>query len=269
MAVPDALAAPLAALAGDPGSAGIFTDFDGTLAPIVDDPAAAQPLEGAVDVLHGLARHYARVAVVSGRPAGFLADRLRLADTHAGSALLAVGLYGLETADGDKVTPNPAAEQWLPVVAAAADLADGQAPPGVLVERKGMSVTLHYRGNPAAEAWCRQWAEEQAETTGLVLHRARMSEELRLPVAVDKGTVVAGLSAGLDAACFFGDDLGDLPAFTALEQLVTSREGFTAVNVAVRSAEAPAELLDRADLVVDGPPGALSALRSLLRSEQS
>jgi trehalose 6-phosphate phosphatase len=264
MVVPEASAAPLAALVASPGTAGILTDFDGTLAPIVGDPAAARPLAGAVDVLHGLARRYARVAVVSGRPAGFLAGHLGLADRHAGSALLAVGLYGLETATGDEVSSHPAAEQWRPVVAATAELAEEQAPPGVLVERKGISVTLHYRANPQAEAWCRHWAAEQAARTGLVLHPARMSEELRPPVAVDKGTVVAGLAAGLDAVCFLGDDLGDLPAFAALEQLESTKEGFTAVAVAVRSSEAPDELLDRADLVVDGPLGALSALRSLL-----
>ena len=37
-------------------------------------------------------------------------------------------------------------------------------------------------------------------------------------------------------------------------------EGREAVRVAVRSAEAPAQLLAQADLVVDGPPG----LRELL-----
>ena len=51
-----------------PAGAAIITDFDGTLAPIVDDAAAARPLEGVVDALHLLAARYARVAVVSGRP---------------------------------------------------------------------------------------------------------------------------------------------------------------------------------------------------------
>lgn len=95
--------------------------------------------------------------------------------------------------------------------AASADLADKQAPPGVFVERKGLSMTLHYRGNPVAEVWCRRWAVEQAEQTGLVVHSARMSEELRPPIPVDKGTVVAGLTSGLQTVCFLGDDLGTSP----------------------------------------------------------
>ncbi len=44
-----------AAFVDDPHGAGVFTDFDGTLSPIVDDPAAAHPVEGALDVLDELA----------------------------------------------------------------------------------------------------------------------------------------------------------------------------------------------------------------------
>lgn len=264
MVGPDALAAALALLAASPGTSGILTDFDGTLAPIVGDPAAARPLAGAVEVLHDLARRYARVAVVSGRPAAFLSHHLGLAHEGGSSGLLAVGLYGLETATGGQVATHPLAEPWRAVVAATADLAEKEAPAGVLVERKGLSVTLHYRATPEAEAWCRAWTVDQAERTGLELHGARMSEELRPAVAVDKGTVVADLAAGLAAVCFLGDDRGDLPAFAALKELERSQPGFTAVTVAVRSSEAPTALLDGADLVVDGPPGALSLLQSLL-----
>ena len=264
MVLPETLPALLRPLAASPGTSGILTDFDGTLAPIVGDPAAAKPLAGAVELLHRLARRYARVAVVSGRPVSFLSEKLELADGNRQSGLLATGLYGLETAEGDQVRAHPEADQWRPVAAATADLADEQAPPGVLVERKGLSVTLHYRGNPAAEVWCRRWAVEQAERTGLVLHPARMSDELRPPIPVDKGTVVADLASGLDAVCFLGDDLGDLPAFAALKGLEELEGGFIAVTVAVRSTEAPPELLEQADLVVDGPAGTLSLLRTLL-----
>lgn len=264
MAVPDAPAAPPAVLTADPARTCLLTDFDGTLSPIVEDPARAEPLPEAVAVLHGLAARYGRVAVVSGRPAAFLIRQLDLAGEGVASGLMAVGAYGLETACGDKVASHPAAEEWRVVVAEAADRAEREAEPGVFVERKGISFTLHYRAAPAAGAWCRRWAATVAAETGLAVHPARMSEELRPPVAVDKGTVTAELASGFGAACFMGDDRGDLPAFAALERLERGFEDFTAVRVAVRSSEVPAELLERADLVVDGPPGALSLLRSLL-----
>ena len=49
-------------------------DFDGTLSPIVDDPEAARPLEGIVELLEPLADRFAAVALISGRPADFLAE---------------------------------------------------------------------------------------------------------------------------------------------------------------------------------------------------
>jgi trehalose 6-phosphate phosphatase len=89
-----------------------------------------------------------------------------------------------------------------------------------------------------------------------------MSYELRPPVERDKGTVVADLAAGRGQVCFLGDDRGDLSAFDALDRLAAT--GVSAVRIGVSSEEAPAELLDRADLVVDGPEGALAVLRALL-----
>jgi len=245
----------------DPGNAGILSDFDGTLAPIVDDPDAARPLAEAVELLHRLAARYRRVAVISGRPAAFLSTHLRLADLSDG--LVAVGLYGLEMADGDQVTTDPGVAEWLPVVDEVACLADEQSPAGVFVERKGLSLTLHYRTAPSAAGWASGWAAAQAGRTGLIRHPARMSEELRPPLPVDKGTVVAGLAEGLRYVCFVGDDVGDVPAFAALDELAAAG-GATTVKVAVRSTEAPPELLAGADLVVDGPPGVVDLFSSLL-----
>lgn len=244
----------------EPGASGILSDFDGTLAPIVDDPDASRPLPEAVDLLHRLATTYGRVAVISGRPAAFLSTHLRLAE---GDGLMAIGLYGLEMADGDQVTVDPRVLSWLPVVDEVACLAEEQAAAGVYVERKGLSVTLHYRTTPSAAAWATEWAAAQAGRTGLIRHPARMSEELRTPLPVDKGTVVAQLAEGLRRVCFVGDDVGDLPAFAALDELASSGV-ITTVKVGVRSEEAPPELLAGADLVVDGPGGVVDLLSRLL-----
>ncbi|MEO6121413.1 MAG: trehalose-phosphatase [Acidimicrobiales bacterium] len=250
----------LAPLFDDPGRAAVICDFDGTLAPIVADPAQARPLPGAVELLHRLAVSYAAVAVVSGRPLAFLAEHLRL--TAAGR-LRAWGAYGLEPwGHGAGVGPDRLAP-WRLRVAEVAARADAEAPPGVLIERKGLSVTVHYRTAPAAQRWARRFAGEQAARTGLALHPARMSEELRPPVAVDKGTVVSEVGAGMAAVCFVGDDLGDLPAFAALDTL-SATAGVICVKVAVASSEVPAALLEGADLVVDGPGGALELLTSLV-----
>jgi trehalose 6-phosphate phosphatase len=92
---------------------------------------------------------------------------------------------------------------------------------------------------------------------------AKASVELHPPVPTDKGTVVEAAAGRFAAAAFFGDDIGDLPAFDGLDRLASA--GLATVRVAVRTEEAPAELLRRADLVVDGPEGALAVFEELAR----
>jgi len=248
---------PLAPLLADPRSSALFLDFDGTLSPIVADPAEARPLPGVPGVLARLVGRFALVAIVSGRPLAFLAEALGPVP-----GLHVSGLYGLESAGPDgRGVVDPAAERWRPAVAEVAAAAAEQAPAGVGVEPKGLTVTLHWRSEPAAEAWVRGFAAGQMARTGLVAQPGRMALELRPPVALDKGTVVARLAPGHAAAAGFGDDLGDLPAFAALRALAAG--GMAVACVAVVDAESPPEVAAAADVVVEGPVGALALLGRL------
>ena len=239
-----------------PEHAGVLTDFDGTLAPIVDDPAEAIPLPGAAAVLARLAGRYALVAVISGRPVAYLIDRL---GTPAG--LVLVGLYGLERLRDGRIVEHPEAARWRSVVDRVAVAADDAAPKGVHVERKGLSVTVHFRTAPGQSGWAEGWAERAAAATGLVVHPGRRSVELRPPVDADKGTVVDDLVPGLEAVCFLGDDRGDLAAFAALDRM--AHRGINTLAVVVDSDESTLELRNSADLMVSGPAGALALLETL------
>lgn len=249
----------LAPFLESPERAAVLTDFDGTLSPMVGDPAEARPLPGAVALLHRLAVRFGRLGVVSGRPVHFLRERLECHEGEMGETLLLVGLYGMERSLAGEVADHPEAVPWRPAVAAAADAAEAAAPPGVHIERKGLSVALHFRTAPHCGDWARAFAEQQAARTGLRVVPARMAYELRPPVEVDKGTIVLELTAGFDAACFLGDDRGDLEAFAALDR--RRDEGMHVLKVAARSPEVPPELLAEADLIVDGPEGALAVLQ--------
>jgi trehalose 6-phosphate phosphatase len=235
----------------------VLTDFDGTLAPIVTDPTAVQPLPGATGVLARLGASYARVAVVSGRPVSFLAERL------AGvPGVRLVGLYGFEVLDRDgRVVTVAEAERWRPVVAGVVARLEAVVPPGAWIESKGLTVTAHWRGAPTWGTEAAERVAAEASTTGLVAHAGRMSLELRPPMAVDKGSVVTGLASGHRAACFLGDDLGDLPAFAALDRLAGG--GMATVSVAAVDAESAPEVAASATLAVPGPVGALAVLRWL------
>jgi trehalose 6-phosphate phosphatase len=234
--------------------AAVLFDFDGTLAPIVDDPRESRPLPGASELLAAMARRYQLVGVVSGRPVGFLQALL-----PAGVALW--GLYGLEVVNGSRRIDHPSSGAWREVVEDVVRSSADRGPAGMVVETKGLSLTLHYRTHPELAGPVHDWGAEQAARSGLVLRPARMSVELHPPIDVDKGTAVEDAARHAAAVCFVGDDVGDLPAYDALDRLAA--RGVHAVRVAVTSAENPAELVRRADLTVDGPGEVLDLLRLL------
>ena len=239
----------------DPARAGILTDFDGTLSPIVDEPGDARPLDGVPELLEALANRYAVVAVLSGRPVTFLQKWLP-------PSLLLSGLYGLEVIRDGVRDDHPSGGMWREVVDDVATVARSSGPDPMRVESKGLSLTLHYRGHPELESVVRALAEKQAARSGLLVRPARMSFELHPPIEADKGTAVRAVADDLAAICFIGDDVGDLPAFAELERLAD--EGVATVRIAVRSDEAPELLLAAADVVVDGPEGARDLLQTLL-----
>ncbi len=248
----DALLAPLR---DHPERSALLLDFDGTLAPIVLEADRARPLPGVVEVLLALRARFGLVAVVSGRPVSFLA-------AHLPSELTLCGLYGLESVVDGQVRRHPAAEGWPAVIDAAVACTEADGPGGIDIEHKGLSLTLHVRRRPELAEPVAVWADHLAARTGLVARPAKMSVELHPPVDVDKGTVVEELVGDLAAACYVGDDVGDLPAFAALDRL--AKGGLRAVKVAVHTADSDRALLDEADLRVDGPEGAVALLRSLL-----
>lgn len=244
-----------------PHEAGVLMDFDGTLSEIVDDPAAARPIEGAVEVLGLLAERLRLVAIVSGRSAHQLLDWL-------GPDVEIWGLHGAErTADG-RVEVAERARPYLATMNRIADEArvalDGH---GIEVEDKGVMLGLHYRkaSDPdAAGRRVHEVAAKLASDNDLKIGTGRMVVELKPPVEFSKADVVRrrAREAGLRAAAFLGDDLVDLPAYDALDEL--RPQGVATVRVGVDSDEAPESLLERADVIVDGPAGAVEWLSLLL-----
>jgi trehalose 6-phosphate phosphatase len=256
----------VARTAGRLGEYGFFFDFDGTLGPIMEDPEAVAPVPGALAALTALAGAAALTAVVSARPLAFLAGRF------AGiPGLELYGLYGLEhSSDGGATVAVAAeAEAYAPVIAWV--VAEARAAfPSALVEDKRLSCALHFRTEPGLEPAIEAWSEQQAQTHGLRRQHGRMVVELKPPLDTDKGSVVLRAADGLAGAWYFGDDLGDLPAFAALDRLAAQNPGFHAVRVAVANAEGRgAALGDLADLRVAAPGQVPELLDSLLAARRA
>jgi trehalose 6-phosphate phosphatase len=254
--------AGLAALLADPGRALVALDFDGTLSPIVADPAVARAHPGATPALRQVAAVVGTVAVITGRPAASAVD---LGGFEAVPGLVVLGHYGLERwADGALESPPSqpgveAARAELPGLLAGAGALDG-----TRIEDKGHAVAVHTRqaADPqAALDRLRGPLDGLAARHGLAVEPGRMVIELR-PPGMDKGQALRTLvqQRGPSAVMFCGDDLGDAAAFGAVRAL--RGEGVPGLTVFSGSAEVTA-LAERADLVVDGPDGVVALLGSL------
>jgi trehalose 6-phosphate phosphatase len=131
------------------------------------------------------------------------------------------------------------------------------------VEDKGLSLAYHYR-EAADEAAARARLEEVAERAraqGLDPRWGRKVLEIRPAVAANKGTAVEALLSRSQATrgLYAGDDTTDLDAFAGLATAGLEH----AVRLAVASAEGPRELLEAADLVVEGAAELAALLRFL------
>jgi trehalose 6-phosphate phosphatase len=175
-------------------------------------------------------------------------------------------MYGLEEIVDGRVLVDPRLEAARPAVEAARrDLAadPAVASSGAHLEDKRYAVAVHLRRVADPGRWAGpvgQAATRVAATHGLEVVPGRMVWELRPQVRSDKGDAVRRVAgeSGARHLVMAGDDLGDLPAFAVAAELGGG------LRVAVRSDEAPAELLDAADLVVDGPEGVRDLLEYLL-----
>ncbi|WP_341719032.1 trehalose-phosphatase [Micromonospora sp. FIMYZ51] len=227
----------------------LFFDFDGTLAPVADDPTQVQPAPKVLAAIEALAPVVRRIAIVSARPVEFLR-------AHFGglTGVDLYGLYGLEHShSGGATVTEPAALPWVPTMAELAELARAELPAGALVEYKRLSVALHWRTAPQLAATVEEWGNAQAERLGLRVQVGRMVLEVKPPVDRDKGMVIDELVQGASGAWYFGDDVSDIKAFAALRARAAADANFLGVCVAVANPETGHEVAEAADLTIDSP----------------
>lgn len=245
------LAAALARAASPRRPALLAFDFDGTLSPIVDHPRrarlpaaekrllrrlAAPARRAAAAGREGAALPRARVALVSGRA---LADLKRRADL--GPLAYYAGNHGLEVDGPGLKWVHPASRVPRRALARAArELGENfRGRPGVLLEKKGLSVSIHYRGLHAAQV--RALRRELGRVAGvrggaLVVSSGKRLWELRPRLAWGKGDAVRLIARGLGRGAlvlFVGDDRTDEEGFRRLGgRAVTVRVGPSACTAA-------------------------------------
>jgi trehalose 6-phosphate phosphatase len=248
----------------DPAGTLLALDFDGTLAHIVDDPTQAYAHERSVAALARLGRVLGQVAIVTGRPVRQALELGGFVGMAGLDRLVIWGQYGAERWDAATAeTVEP--ERPEPVRRLAAELPDWLEKRGaghVRIEDKGLAVAVHTRGiDPGLIDELAEPLSALAADLGLAVEPGRQVIELRAP-GIDKGDAVRALASQLGArqVVFAGDDLGDLPAFAAVEEL--REAGIGGLLICSASTEQDA-LVARADIVLDGPDAVADWLESL------
>jgi trehalose 6-phosphate phosphatase len=231
------------------GRAGLVTDIDGTISPIVAGGEEAQVLPRAKHALERLKHRLTLVAVVSGRAVG---EARQMVDVDG---LTYVGNHGLEiwTPHGPRLVPE--ARPWVPRLAAVLEQIQREyTQPGVLIENKGATASLHYRGAADPDRTRRELLEilaRRAIPGGLRVEEGRMVINLLPPLTVTKGSAVIWLvrKHHLDRLVYLGDDVTDAHAFRALAVLRQNGEVRT-LGIGVIAPETPRSVRQLADACV-------------------
>jgi len=223
----------------------VACDFDGTLAPLVSDPDKAElpaPVCAALRQLH--AAPGVVLAVVSGRSLADLRPRVPLPDVIlAGNHGLEIRGLGLDGGRSQALALKPR----LRSLTAGLDEAVGGVP-GVRIENKGLSATVHLRNvmESHRRMVIREVQEIGARDPAFRVQQGHMVLEFIPDIGWDKGSALRQITARLglprSAVFFAGDDTTDEAGFAALPTGLTVRVGKTRSTAARWSAADPADV---------------------------
>ncbi|NEW42102.1 trehalose-phosphatase [Nocardia cyriacigeorgica] len=192
----------------------VASDYDGTIAPIVSDPAKAYPHGESVRALRALAGlSGTTAAVISGRALRDLAALSRLP-----VEVQLIGSHGSEFDVGFVHAIDNDAKQLLQELTTALTQISAENP-GVTVETKPASIALHVRnaGPEIGRRALNQVRQGPACWVGVQVTEGKAVIELAV-IPTDKGSALDTIrhQEGASAAVFFGDDVTDEKAFRML-----------------------------------------------------
>ncbi|QCS42081.1 trehalose-phosphatase [Natrinema versiforme] len=198
----------------------VCLDFDGTLAPIVEDPDAAAPTERNRDAVAALAETAAiTTAVVSGRALADVRERVDGPAIYAGN-------HGLELARNGSVAVHPIARKRATRIDRLCSILETalSSVPNCRIENKRLTGTVHFRSvPPAAEPIARRITREVVDRFGgdaVEVSTGKRILEIGPDFPWGKGNAVELIAADEPPATtvvYVGDDVTDESAFRAVE----------------------------------------------------
>lgn len=214
---PDAPLGEALRRAADAATLVVACDYDGTLAPFVDDPTRAVPAGGAMEALARLAAlPHTTVALLSGR------NREALAQVSGAAApVVLVGSHGSEWEGGFDTPLDDDEVGLLARVTTALEEVVAHTP-GAHVERKPTAAVLHVR--PVEDPAERERALAEAVAgpaafDGVFVTEGKNVVEIAVREA-SKGAAIERLveQTGAQVAVFIGDDVTDERGFARLRE---------------------------------------------------
>jgi trehalose 6-phosphate phosphatase len=183
-------------------------DFDGTLAPIVRDPAKAAMRPSTAKLLAKLANRYPCV-VISGRSRADALEKVSAIPLRA-----VVGNHGMEP------SPELHAARRLTRLWRRQLTALLPPVPGLILEDKGVSLAIHYRQARARDEVRRLVLTLVARLEGTRIVEGKMVVNLLPANAPNKGTAVLRLRKRLrcESTIYVGDDDNDEDAFALAKE---------------------------------------------------
>ena len=235
---------PVAAV--PPSEVVLVTDFDGTLADIVPDPAQTVARPEALQALSRLVRLLADVIVLSSRTYEQLEALVPI------SGVRLIGDSGMAI---PRKAHKEALEQFNSDVTVLLERI-----PGAWLEVKPASSAIHFRNTSLSGDEMLALIQPLIEVRPLAAYLGRKVIEVHAPKA-GKGSALAALLPGEDpgGVVCFGDDENDRSMF----DYVSSTE-VPHMCIGVGSPEAPAHLFDHCDLVVSGTEEAAVFLNEMV-----
>ncbi|MCL5048175.1 MAG: trehalose-phosphatase [Firmicutes bacterium] len=234
-------------------------DFDGTLAPIINDPTQSKIPQHIVESLLLLTQKIEIVAVISGRELEFLNQAfVPHIGRHGEMPIKIFGLYGSQTNDdnfaGLHRTSGMTAELKKAILQCSTSL-----PEKIYIEVKDNGVVFHYRNSPDLETEVLAMAEEVTNTFPVRALQGKKVIELVPADQIDKGDVIDYIGNYADAICYIGDDYGDIAAFESVNK--RARSG---LSIGVFSEEMPIELYQKCQFILESTQAVHQLTQELL-----
>lgn len=230
-----------------PGEVLIVTDYDGTIARIVADPERAVPVPEAVEHLSALVKLTRGVAVLSGRTDESLRGFLPI----PGAILIGEnGIGALSPAEYDRLRDfnaraSAAVARW----------------PGVMIEAKPLSLSVHFRSQPEIATELEEALAKLIAGSGLMMVANRMVFDIQSRRGSKVRTMRRLVREMRPAAVLYaGDSRDDAHVHRCLK---TAR--MASLCIGIRSTEMPDRIFKNADVILDGPEEMVTLLGGLVR----